>query len=325
MLDVSCGLTRPDPWLDAVHPDRMGEQLRRVAPILTAMLRSVRSEHGTVGVMWDYGSLPQMPRTDGEAARFRRGLRKMNQWYMHPYTHVLLLASSLPLGMGEAAVPGGIAVPAVPGDSAAGVTGGVAAAPRAGYSNTRRWDARGWCFFEGCASSLVKHEFCLWDDRFYDHYDRQLQRRGSTVVAVKQDSLDGLRKTLRAGRHAPLSPPAFATLMEQRVAEGSLAFTSTNADMHMVIDLYTAGFIAAFDSYPAVSLGHNIICFFSLNFGTKEEVQHFAETLSYVAQHCTFPHGPVRIDAVGNGFLPATKAALHAAVKDCAGVEELFL
>ena len=113
--------------------------------------------------------------------------------------------------------------------------------------------------------------------------------------------------------------------MEQRVAEGSLAFTSTNADMHMVIDLYTAGFIAAFDSYPAVSLGHNIICFFSLNFGTKEEVQHFAETLSYVAQHCTFPHGPVRIDAVGNGFLPATKAALHAAVKDCAGVEELFL
>ena len=47
-------LFRPSrsPWLDKEHPDRLGEQLRRVCPVLRAMLSSVASEHGTIGVMW---------------------------------------------------------------------------------------------------------------------------------------------------------------------------------------------------------------------------------------------------------------------------------
>ena len=38
-------------WLDASHPDKIGENLRRLAPVLRAMLRGCTSEHGTVGVM----------------------------------------------------------------------------------------------------------------------------------------------------------------------------------------------------------------------------------------------------------------------------------
>jgi hypothetical protein len=100
-----------------------------VRPILAAMLSAVSAPHGTVGVMWDFCSLPQAPRTDDEAARFKRGLRRMNGWYMHPFTHVLLLSTPLPNG--DASAP---------------------------YANTRPWENRGWVFFEAAASALVKHE-----------------------------------------------------------------------------------------------------------------------------------------------------------------------
>ena len=137
--------------------------------------------------------------------------------------------------------------------------------------------------------------------------------------------LDGLRRTLRAGRRAPLSPTAFALTMRQRVAEGTLAFTSSNADMEMVISLYTAGFVAAFDTYPAVCLGHNIIDFFGLHFGTEEQAAQFAAALSYVSTHCSFPHGRIRISAEGNGFTAKSKSALREAIHGCAGVEALYL
>ena len=103
-------------WLDPHHPDKYGQQLRRVCPILKAMLAAVASQHGTIGVMWDFCSLPQPPRSASHADRFTRGLRKMNAWYMHPFTHVLQLASALP--------------------------GGTDADP---YANARLWENRGWC------------------------------------------------------------------------------------------------------------------------------------------------------------------------------------
>ena len=221
------------------------------------------------------------------------------------------------------------------------------------------------CFFESCASSLVKSEYCLWDDRFYlsssvegTAVDAAVPAAAMAPVATCKVSmagsaaggavpasaapeaseqgdvhllitphyhLDGLRQTLRAGRRAPLSPTAFAWVMRQRVAEGSLAFTSSNADMEMVISLYTAGFVAAFDTYPAVCLGHNIIDFFGLHFGTDEQAAQLAAALSYVSTHCDFPHGSVRISAEGNGFTARSKAALREAIQGCAGIEALYL
>lgn len=83
----------------------------------------------------------------------------------------------------------------------------------------------------------MKHHYCLWDDRFYDAShagDAALAptvRRGRSGVATMPERLDGLRQALRAGRRAPLSPAAFADVMTRRVADGTLAFTSFNADM----------------------------------------------------------------------------------------------
>ena len=90
------------PWLDREHPDRLGEQLRRIVPILSALLASAREvggEHQTVGVAWDYACLPQKPyATDGEHERFKRGLSAINRWYSHPHTIVLLCTGALPTG-----------------------------------------------------------------------------------------------------------------------------------------------------------------------------------------------------------------------------------
>ena len=321
------------PWLDKSHPDAYGEQLRRVCPVLKAMLAACKGEHSTVGIMWDWLSLPQPPRSDEEDAVFSRGLRKMNAWYMHPFTHVLLLSCPLPTG--------------------------------AAYTNTKAFDARGWCYFEACASSLVKHDSCLWsyanfppvstmptivpadapapststdddDAKIIDVTDDNEALLGGSLPAKHtqlfakgpdgEGTLDGLRRALRAGRKAPLSPDDFAETMERRVSEGSLSFTSLRADMQVVINLYTAGFTAAFDTYPRVSLLHNIISWFALGFGESDsEVEHLTNAIGYAAKHCAFPHGPIRISAESNGFNAASKLRLKQAVEGCSGIEELYL
>ena len=86
------------PWLDFDHPDKLGEQLARVVPILNVMLNFCGGEEFTVGVLWDYCSLPQPKRTPAEDARFSSGIRSLMQWFAHPYTHVLLMTGSLPTG-----------------------------------------------------------------------------------------------------------------------------------------------------------------------------------------------------------------------------------
>ena len=123
------------PWLDKDHPDRMGETLRRVAPVLRAWLADVTkdgSEHGTIGVLWDYTSLPQRPYDDdGQQARFKRGLTSIDKWYSHPYTVTLRVTNALPTG--------------------------------AEYTNTRPYERRGWCFFETHISAIAKDGICLLD------------------------------------------------------------------------------------------------------------------------------------------------------------------
>jgi hypothetical protein len=57
-------------------------------PILERMLGYCGGEHCTVGVCWDYASLPQPPRTAAEECRFEAGLRLMiGGWFAHPCNH----------------------------------------------------------------------------------------------------------------------------------------------------------------------------------------------------------------------------------------------
>ena len=109
---------------------------------------------------------------------------------MHPFTHVLLLSGGLPSGRA--------------------------------YTNGRTWGQRGWCFFEGCASALVKGELCLWDERAYEG----------------AGDLDGLRRQCQAGRLPPMSPTDFEAVLRRGVNDCSLAFTAGKVDEDLIVKLY---------------------------------------------------------------------------------------
>jgi hypothetical protein len=192
----------------------------------------------------------------------------MNSWYMHPFTHVLIMGSAIPSG--------------------------------ARYENTRDWHERGWCFFEGCASGLVKGAYCLWnEDSFEDATD-----------------LDGLRRQCKVGRQPPMSPPQFEQTLRARLANGTLAFTNGAVDADLVVDLYRTGFVKAFETMPQLSLIHNVISFVGLGFGSSPaSVKLLSATLSYLRDSCSFAHGPVQIDASANGFSGADKRILRTAAQ----------
>ena len=53
--------------LDADHPDRNGEQLRKIAPVLKLFAENAKRNGGKVGVFLDYCSLPQRSRASHRA------------------------------------------------------------------------------------------------------------------------------------------------------------------------------------------------------------------------------------------------------------------
>ena len=72
------------PWLDAHHSDRLGAQLRRLLPVLEAMLAEAKrdSPYCTVGVMIDMLCLPQKPfATEAIGQQFTVSLKNINIWY----------------------------------------------------------------------------------------------------------------------------------------------------------------------------------------------------------------------------------------------------
>ena len=126
------------PWLDRNHPDPHGEQLRKLAFVFRAFAALAREFPGCrVGVFFDYVSLPQKhidgtdDRTDEHKARFSRALRGINAWYGCQMTFVLLVTTPLPTGHE--------------------------------YTNTQKYDGRGWCRAEKLMSAMVKDSDALID------------------------------------------------------------------------------------------------------------------------------------------------------------------
>jgi len=176
------------PWLDPEHPDRQGEQLGRIVPILERMLPSCGGDEFTVGVLWDYMSLPQPVRTPAEAERFASGLQALTEWYAHPYTHTLLLTTPLPTG--------------------------------ALYKSLRPYEQRGWCEAERRTCGISKCTHCLWDLRGYEP--------DALEALEGMKAFDALRAQLRSGRSPPLAPDRFAALVRRQLEAGDLAFTAAS-------------------------------------------------------------------------------------------------
>ena len=217
-IDSLAVLVLSYPWLDYFHPDVCGSQLTRWLPIFKLMLKAAKSysPHATVGVMMDYMSLPQMPRSESETARFERSLHAMNEWYFHPFTVVLLVTTPPP-----------------DVDSHA-------------YSNGRTYHERGWCNFEMNACLTIKNDQCLWD---LSQMRDGVAEYGAHGYPAPPDTLVGL---LKAGRSPPLSPPLFASRLRAGVAGGTIRFT--NADHDLVVDQFSRGFAIAWEGFKRNTL-----------------------------------------------------------------------
>lgn len=117
---------------DREHPDKHGGLLRSLLPLLKLLIAeaAVFGEHCTIGVLWDYASLPQEPRTQAEQERFDKAVPLFNSAFAHPYTFVLLCTQQMPLQPAYA--------------------------------------SRGWCRLETRVASLVKDSRNLWDFALFD-------------------------------------------------------------------------------------------------------------------------------------------------------------
>ncbi|CAK0896204.1 unnamed protein product, partial [Prorocentrum cordatum] len=268
------------PWFDRTHPDRLGETLQRVAPVLRAMLSHTKelaqlelgclqhdrglSSYATVGVLWDFLSLPQKPhRDDSETQRFKAGLKAIDRWYAHPHTTVLLVTTPVPNGDGK-------------------------------YENRRPYQNRGWCKFERSISMLTKHRECLLD----------LGKVPDGWVWGRFRDSEALR-VLSASRRPPLSPDAFAKQVRAGVQEGTVAFTAGAVDEEFVIEQYRKGFIQAYNSWGDTynSLGveqGDKVNLTNLGWGSDDAFV-LADAIKYAGMHCS-PKNTVFLDLRGNNF-----------------------
>ena len=235
-------------WASRRHPDPTGEQLKRLIPLLEAIVKECDKIGGptfTWGILWDFMSLPQRgytikydenedDRTQPQQLRFGSGLFYINVWYGAKYTHTLVLNTPMP----------------------------------AGAENVAAYAQRGWCIFERMLSSVVKDDYC------YLELDK--------MDGAKTD-WGGIRKQCSAGRPAPMAPDAFEQMIregmdrEKKEADSGIRFTNGKDATEVVIPQYKRGFLRLMGQASGLSYGR-------LNWGDRE-AQTLAAALVYAHAH----------------------------------------
>lgn len=189
-------------WATSDHPDSTGALLRRLVPVLEAMVHSC--SHGTSpefpssrlatwGIVWDYMCLPQRgiapahdrtpyepadDRTPYELARFRLGLQAINVWYVHPHTYSLVCDWPMP----------------------------------ADASNRTPIDRRGWCIFERQLSCVRKSALCCLT---LSRLSAQPTEESRGVHAVQDGTWHAVVAKCTVGRSAPQLPDEFMSMLRQ--------------------------------------------------------------------------------------------------------------
>ena len=273
ILVLSC------PWLDSNHPDRLGEQLKRVSPLFAAFVAESKKygPHATVGVLWDYCALPQHPYDDpvADLQRFEAGQRGIHGWYSHPHTFVLM-ATTLP-----------------PVKSSSFIGGSK-------YTNIRGYSERGWPIVERRLSSLVKSNGRLWD----------LAKLDSQSVG----NFDSLQKQLKAPRLAPMSPKHLEFQLRESVASGEVAF-SDPSDLDAALQFYERGCIAALEdfSYNRTSIASKPGELFYRNMSWGElDTDSIQDFLKFAVDRCILPSELIFHLHQGNTFSDPAKARMRA-------------
>ena len=210
-------------WLTKEHPDPDSFHLGIIArvaalylkpsdnnkysPLVEAFERAneIGGESADFGVMWDYGSLFQAPRSKAQTVLFKRGLDALPMWYGHEAT-VVWMQPDLPQGFGERMAEMGLA---------------------------QTYEASGWCFVESSVSAGVK-----LNDRRLNlglRTDRALGNAyGGSTPWVSEARLD---QVCAARRPPPMPPEGVADTLRG----GGKKFTNS-ADVEVVVELYRSYF-----------------------------------------------------------------------------------
>lgn len=85
LLSISYG------WISKEHPDPDAFHLKTFAPLLVHFAESSKIGVENLALFIDWCSLPQLPRSNLEAAAHRRALHQIDLWYAHAFAHVWLL------------------------------------------------------------------------------------------------------------------------------------------------------------------------------------------------------------------------------------------
>lgn len=279
------------PWFDEDHPDNKGESFRRIVPLMELMVRSAKryGPHTTVGIFWDFASMPQGPnRTPLEQRRFDCALRAAPMWYHHPFTLVLLVDTPVP-------------PPSVFHDE----YGHVIRKEKA-HGNTRPFDGRGWTFFELHCASLVKDSACLWS----------LSQSTWSIDDYVSGTFRALQKMLsRSTRPPPTSPPRFAKELRDGIASQDIGF-SVPADLETVLKLYTVAFVRALDNYASIFKEGAHMHFRGMGYG-DEVASTVADAMQYAASRCV-PACKLGFDLKDNEFSEEVTETLRSVLPDTA-------
>ena len=227
-------------WAGKSHPDRTGEQLRSLIPVLHAMVQCCKygTSSGTPekrprvwGIVWDFMSLPQRGYTTGydpnvddrtpyQIQRFAKGLRSINIWYAEKMVTTLVL--DLPM-------PGGA-------------------------ENAAPVEKRGWCIFERHLSSITKVAPCCLN---------------LSCLKGTPSSWGDVQDLCKAARLPTLSPDAFEAMlragMTREEAEPGTGFRFTNGKdaTSVCIPQYREGFVR-------LMRGAGQLAYFDCNWGDEE-------------------------------------------------------
>lgn len=237
------------PWLARAHPDELGEQLQFLAFIFKAFYSHAKkliSPLVTVGVFWDYLSLPQPSlkasleepfvddRTPEEKATFKKGLRGINTWYAHPRTTVILMTNPLPTGMD--------------------------------YLNKQPYAGRGWCVAERRMSGIVKHSQCLINAGVLDGSEGQ---DGDVASLIRKGAEQS------AERDAPTAPHKFRKELEDGINARTIKFTHPS-DVDLVCRIYTDAFLDTLGACEDLNYSF-------LGWG-DQQIQELVESFQYYLQ-----------------------------------------
>ena len=207
-------------WLTADHPDPDGFHLAIIARVAELYLKpehmhghrsplveafeTMGESRADFGVMWDFGSLFQKPRTGTQTELFKQGLGTLPMWYGHVET-TIWMQPDLPDGFGERMLQLDLA---------------------------QTYDTSGWCYVESSMSAGIKR-----GDRRLNlglRTERALSQAYGGDAWTPEYRLDFV---CTARRPPPMAPEAVA----EELRNGGKKFTS-NADVEVVAELYRSYF-----------------------------------------------------------------------------------